>query len=364
MKIAVLGSRGVPNRYGGFEEMAAQVVPLWVKAGHDVAVYSISNHPEKVHNFHGARVIHIYNPEPTLGLAGQFVYDLFSLIHARVKERPDIYLQLGYTTSALWSFLWDSKRSLTNMDGIEYKRAKYAGVLSSFLRWSERRAAARSKLLVADNPGIAEHLVQSYKNPITTIAYGAQVTHKHHYHLAELTSLHLESGKYHLHIGRVQPDNHVREILQAASESGEQLVAVGDYSTPYGRKLHSEFQSFSNIKFLGTLYKKSTIDALRLHCTSYIHGHSAGGTNPALLEAMGCGCFVLAHNNPFNNSVLGGLGGRWKDANDLKELMTRLPNASLKSVQKELAQERIREFFQWEKVADAYLEAFQRVLEK
>ena len=354
MKIAVLGSRGIPNRYGGFEEMAERVCPLWVKAGHEVTVYTVSDHPEKLRALDGVQITHIFNPEKTLGLAGQFIYDYHCIRDARKKDF-DLILQLGYTTSGIWSFLWPREKTITNMDGLEHQRAKYKGPLANFLRWSERRAAKRSKLLVADNPMIADYL-KKYKTPCTTIAYGAAVVESSNKQL--LAEQNLPTENFILHIGRVQPDNHVKEILQAAKQSGVTLVAVGDYTTPYGKKLHKEFQDCENIIFPGTIYEKEVVNALRMHCDAYLHGHSAGGTNPALLEAMGCGAFVLAHSNPFNASVLGGLGGLWSSEEELAMMLQNLPDKAVKEEQGKLAQERIKEHFNWPKIAQQYLQAF------
>jgi glycosyltransferase involved in cell wall biosynthesis len=150
--------------------------------------------------------------------------------------------------------------------------------------------------------------------------------------------------------------NHVREILQAAKDTGETLVAVGDYSTRYGKKLFQEFQC-PNIIFPGTLYDKNVVNALRTECVFYLHGHSAGGTNPALLEAMGCGAMVLAHKNAFNDSVLGGLGALWQDEKELTELLVQRPSAEVRAQQRALSQERIAQHFNWEGIASAYLGA-------
>ncbi len=354
MKIAVLGSRGIPNRYGGFEEMAERICPLWVKAGHQVTVYTISDHPDKLQELDGVQITHIFNPEKTFGLAGQFIYDYHCIRDARKKDF-DLILQLGYTTSGIWSFLWPRKKTITNMDGLEHQRAKYKGLLANFLRWSERRAAKRSKLLVADNPMIADYL-KKYKTPCTTIAYGAAVVESSNKQLLEELGLPCEN--FVLHIGRVQPDNHVKEILEAAKQSGTTLIAVGDYTTSYGRKLHKAYADCKNIIFPGTIYDKGLVNALRMHCDAYLHGHSAGGTNPALLEAMGCGAFVLAHSNPFNASVLGGLGGLWSGEEELAAMLQNLPNKQVKEEQGKLAQERIKEHFNWPKIAQQYLEAF------
>ena len=359
MKIAVLGSRGIPNRYGGFEEMAAQVAPLWVKAGHEVVVYTTSDHPDKVEEVEGVRIKHIFNPERTVGLAGQFIYDLLCILDAR-REGFDIYLQLGYTTSGIWSFLWPKKKTITNMDGMEHQRAKYKGLLSVFLRWSERRAAKRSQLLVADNPEIARYLAK-YHTSTRTIAYGSHVVDKHENTVQILEQAGLPTDNFHIHIGRVQPDNHVWEILAAAEESGETLVTIGDYSTRYGQKLRKIFNA-KNLHFPGTIYDKTVLNALRTQAVFYLHGHSVGGTNPALLEAMGCGTMILAHDNPFNASVLGGLGALWSDEEGLTELLAQRPTAAVRAEQAEISKARVKDYFNWSRIAEQYLEAMANLL--
>mgnify|MGYP001945134016 CR=1 FL=1 len=343
--------------------MAQQVCPRWVDAGHEVVVYATSDHPEKVQSFEGVEIRHIFNPENTFGLAGQFIYDLLCLRDAQ-QEDFDVILQLGYTTSALWSFLWPKHKTITNMDGLEHQRAKYQGPLAAFLRWSERRAAKRSQLLVADNPEIATFL-NKYEVPKVTIAYGTEVVAECEELDAVLENwskeegIELQHGEFHVHIGRVQKDNHVREILEAARLSGQTLIAIGDYTTSYGRLLKETYQSETNIHFVGTLYDKSVLNALRTRCMFYLHGHSAGGTNPALLEAMGCGAFVLAHGNRFNASVLGGLGGLWTSSEELAAMLRSRPDAEVVTEQRRLARERMSAHFNWPSIADQYLEIFQ-----
>ena len=242
------------------------------------------------------------------------------------------------------------------MDGLEHQRAKYAGLLSSFLKWSERRAAKRSKLLIADNPEIANYL-SKYKVPTSTIAYGSEIVEEPTDAFEILQRNHLPTDNFHLHIGRIQPDNHVFEILDAAASTGETLVTVGDYTTRYGRKLKATFPE-SNIIYAGTIYDKTILNALRTRATFYLHGHSVGGTNPALLEAMGSGSMILAHENPFNASVLGGLGALWKDEDALTRLLTQRPSEEIRSEQARLSRERIKAHFNWEDVAKKYLHSF------
>ena len=335
--------------------MAAQTAPLWVKAGHEVVVYTVGNHPEKITELNGVAIRYIFNPEKRLGLSGQFIYDFLCILDARTQNF-DVILQLGYTTSGIWSFLWPKHKTITNMDGLEHQRAKYAGPLASFLKWSERRAAKRSKLLIADNPEIANYL-SKYKVPISTIAYGSEIIEEPADAKELLQRHHFPTDNFHLQIGRIQPDNHVFEILDAAVNSGETLVTVGDYTTRYGRKLKATFPE-PNIIYAGTIYDKTILNALRTRATFYLHGHSVGGTNPALLEAMGSGSMVLAHENPFNASVLGGLGALWKDEEVLTRLLTQRPSMEIRSEQARLSRERIKTHFNWEDVAKNYLKSF------
>ena len=223
------------------------------------------------------------------------------------------------------------------------------------MRWSERRAAKRSQLLVADNPEIARYLAK-YNKPTQTIAYGSQVVEAPENAVQILQEAGLPTHNFHVHIGRVQPDNHIWEILAAAEESGERVVAIGDYSTRYGRKLRKIFDA-KHLYFPGTIYDKTVLNALRTQAVFYLHGHSVGGTNPALLEAMGCGAMVLAHNNPFNASVLGGLGALWSDEDELKELLKQRPSAEVRAEQAEISKARVKDYFNWSQIANQYLEA-------
>jgi glycosyltransferase involved in cell wall biosynthesis len=227
------------------------------------------------------------------------------------------------------------------------------------LKWSERRAAKRSKLLIADNPEIANYL-NKFPTPIRTIAYGSVVVKEEKQAKELLANNHLPTENFHLHIGRIQPDNHVFEILDAAAATGETLITVGDYTTRYGRKLKATFPE-PNIIYAGTIYDKNILNALRTRAIFYLHGHSVGGTNPALLEAMGSGAMVLAHENPFNASVLGGLGALWKDEEALALLLTQRPASEIRSEQARLSRERIQEHFNWEDVAKNYLLAFNSI---
>ncbi|HYD91010.1 MAG TPA: DUF1972 domain-containing protein, partial [Flavobacterium sp.] len=158
MKIAILGTRGIPNYYGGFEQFAEYFAAYLAEKGHEAYVYNSHNHPYQEKTFKGAHIIHKYDPEYRVGTFGQFIYD-FNCIRDIRKRNFDIILQLGYTSSSIWSFMFPKKAIvITNMDGLEWKRSKYSAPVRQFLKFAERLAAISSDYLVADSLGIQSFL--------------------------------------------------------------------------------------------------------------------------------------------------------------------------------------------------------------
>jgi len=150
MKIGILGSRGIPNQYGGFEECAEQLAARLVKKGHAVTVYSSHTHPIKVNSWKGVRIARIWDPEKQLGTAGQFIYDFFGILDSH-KRNYDIILQLGYTSSGIWqAFLPRKSRIVTNMDGLEWKRAKYSKTVQQFLKITQLNESHRVSSIAWD----------------------------------------------------------------------------------------------------------------------------------------------------------------------------------------------------------------------
>ena len=167
MKIAIMGTRGIPNNYGGFEQFADLISPMWVSAGHKVSVYCPHNHPYTGEYYNGVHRITINDPEERLGTAGQFIYDLKCIRDAR-RRNFDIFLQLGYTSSSLWGKLFPRDACIiTNMDGLEWKRAKYGNLVKAFLKTAEKWAVKQSHAMVADSKGIQSYLKEKYKKEST-----------------------------------------------------------------------------------------------------------------------------------------------------------------------------------------------------
>lgn len=305
MKIAIAGTRGVPNRYGGFEQLAQHLSLALVKKGHEVTVYNSSTHPFRGAVWNGVKIVRRSDPQRWLGTAAQFLYDLRCILHAR-RQEYDVLLMLGYTSSSIWG-RWFPKRCsvITNMDGMEWKRSKYNRLTRIFLRWAERNAVRYSTTLVADSKAIEAYLKKKYGADQEYIPYGAETG------ICEdagiLFQLSLEAGKYFLLIARMEKENNIEMILDGftSTQSSYPFIVVGPTRNRFGRRMHQKYKNDQRIRFVQGIYNTEKLHTLRRYCTLYFHGHSVGGTNPSLLEAMASGSLIAAHRNVFNEAVLG-----------------------------------------------------------
>ena len=303
MKIAILGTRGIPNQYGGFEQFAEFVAPSLVQRGHEVYVYNSSLHPYKNASWKGVQLISCKDPENKLGTFGQFIYDFNCIIDSR-KRKFDIILQLGYTSSSVWSFLFPKKSILvTNMDGLEWKRSKYSKPTQQFLKKAEAFAVNNSHKLIADSKGIQQYLLTKYNKGSDYIAYGATLFDEPNESL--LDKYDVEKYSYNMVLARMEPENNIETILKAYQESGTNrtLLLIGNYTNKFGSYLKKMY-SGERIHFLGAIYDLEHLNNLRHFSYAYFHGHSVGGTNPSLLEAMASNALIIAHDNTFNRAVL------------------------------------------------------------
>ena len=305
MKIGILGTRGIPNHHGGFEQFAEYLSQYLVEKGHEVYVYNSHTHPFKESSWRGVNILHKYDPEKRIGTAGQFIYDLNCILDSR-KRHFDIILQLGYTSSSIWHWLMPRKSLIvTNMDGLEWKRTKYKPAVRKFLKYAEKLGAIYSDYLISDSQGIQKHLKKTYQKDSEYIAYGAEPF------LDPVEAVIAEYGvrkyDYNLLIARLEPENNVETILDGVVKSGNDhpFLIIGKHETTFGEYLKKKFKNSANIRFLGGIYNIDHLNNLRYWSNLYFHGHSVGGTNPSLLEAMASDSFIIAHNNVFNKSSLG-----------------------------------------------------------
>lgn len=305
MKIAIIGTRGIPNHYGGFEQLAQWLSLGLVNKGHEVTVYNSNTHPYQESEWKGVKIIHQVDPEKTLGTIGQFIYD-FNCIRDSRKRGYDIILNLGYTSSSVWMKLFPKKAIvITNMDGLEWLRTKYSKPVKYFLKHAEKWAALHSQCLVADSHYIKKYLYKKYHIDPCYIAYGAELFDEPKVDV--LDKYQLKPFGYNMIVARMEPENNIEMILDGIQNSASTLpfIIVSNSNNSFGTYLKDKYQKDKRITFLGAIFENTLLNNLRYFSNIYFHGHSVGGTNPSLLEAMGCRCFIAANENEFNRAVLG-----------------------------------------------------------
>ncbi len=321
MKIAILGTRGIPNNYGGFEQFAEYLSKGMVESGHEVFVYTSHDHPYQDKVWNKVKLIHIYNPENKTGTVGQFLYDLLCILDCR-KRKFDIILQLGYTSSSIWGRLLPNKSVVvTNMDGLEWKRTKFSKKVQRFLLYAEKLAVKTSDYLVADSIGIQNYLSKKYNKKSTYFPYGTHTFNNPKIEI--LNTYQVSEFDYNMLIARIEPENNIETILDGvvASKNQKPFLVIGNYQNTFGKYLTQKFKDHDLIRFLGSNYDLDALNNLRYFSNIYFHGHSVGGTNPSLLEAMGSHSLICAHQNEFNDSILGKEAFYFTNKDDVAKLL-------------------------------------------
>lgn len=360
MKIGILGSRGIPNQYGGYEQFAQYLSEGLTAQGYEVLVYCSSLHPYQNTHWKGVKLIRQFDPEDRLGAFGQFIYDFNCLKDAR-KRNFDILLQLGYTSSVVWHRFWPQNTiNIIHMDGLEWRRAKYGVIVRKFLKVMERWAAEKGQALIADSTAIQDHLQLQYGKPSAFISYGAEIPEQ--FDIKHLEKYGLVPDNYFLTIARMEPENNLEAIVEGYLKASppQPLVLIGSTSTRFGTYLAKK-QPHPNIRFLGPIYEKNILDSLRYHSLVYFHGHSVGGTNPSLLEAMACQCTICAHENPFNQSVLGANAWYFKDGDDIFNILHQLTDKRQADKWKSNNLRLIHLTYNWPAIVQAYETLFAKL---
>lgn len=299
-RYAIVGTVGVPGTYGGFETLAENLVRYHAAQGRAevLAVYcEAAAYPDRPARFLSAELRYV--PLKANGVQS-IPYDIWSLCHA-VWRGTDVILLLGVSGALALPLLRlvSRARIVTNIDGIEWKRDKWSGLAKSVLRLSERLAVRWSHAVVADNQAIAEHVQASYAARCEVIAYGGD------HALATAPADEAVRGLpelYALALCRIEPENNVAMILEAfAAMPDRALVFVGNWDkSEYGRTLRARYGDKPNLYLLDPVYEPARLRRVRDGAWLYVHGHSAGGTNPSLVEMMQFGVPVVAHGCAFN----------------------------------------------------------------
>jgi glycosyltransferase involved in cell wall biosynthesis len=362
MRIAILGTRGIPNHYGGFEQCAEYLAFGLVERGFEVIVYNSHNHPYQEKQWKGVEIVHCYDPEDKLGTAGQFIYDFNCILDSRSRN-VDVILQLGYTSSSVWGMFLPKKAIITtNMDGLEWKRTKFSKNVKKFLQYAENLAVKYSHHLIADSIGIQEYIYGKYKQNSTFIPYGADLFENPD--VSILSQYDITPYNYSLLIARLEPENSIEVILDgiASADTKKTFLVIGKHTTKYGEYLKNKFAAHTNIRFIGGIYNINKLNNVRYYSHMYFHGHTVGGTNPSLLEAMASNALICANENPFNKYILGEDALYFNTSEDIKEAINAIEKTD-PLAQKMLTNnhDKITETYSWDNIVNQYATHLQAI---
>lgn len=341
---------GVPASYGGFETLVDNLLD---ENRHEFTVYcSRKNYVDRPRFYKGARLV--YLPVKANGISS-VIYDVLSIFHALFSGHRK-FLVLGVSGAIALPIIsllpWT--QIVTNIDGIEWRRGKWRGIAKYFLRISEFLAVRFSTFVVADNAVIADYVTNFYERDCKTIAYGGDqaVTVEKSIKIDDILD---NMSPYAFSVCRIEPENNIRMILNAFKKIDMRIIFIGNWdSSAYGRSIFEEYRHIKNVVLLDPIYCNETLWAYRDACALYIHGHSAGGTNPSLVEMMHFGKPVAAYDCSFNRATMENKGVYFDSSDDLSTLIQDVDNFPDGSALIEIAKRR----YTWDIVRGQYFKLF------
>ncbi|MEZ0497927.1 DUF1972 domain-containing protein [Sphingomonas sp. IW22] len=353
MKLAIIGTDGLPARYGGFETFAMEVSPCLAALGHEVRV--IGSSIGRAADERGPEGVSIRNlPLRANGIAS-IPFDLASL--AAVARWAEAVILLGVSAGPFVPAMRRFVRGgnlIVNVDGLESRRMKWSPLGRRYLAWAERVAIHGAKHVVADNDAIADIIREEHHRASLTIAYGCDHVRsiKPSDRRRILASFSLEENTFLLTVARIEPENNIEMMLDAVDpQVAHPYAIVGNFSsTEYGRMIWKRYSNRPGIRLIGPTYDPDALAALRSGCHIYLHGHSVGGTNPSLVEMLPYARPILAYDCSFNRSTMRNEGGYFASSADLRTLLMRgdaeryTPSLSLRDDPR----------YQWQTIAQHY----------
>lgn len=355
-KISIIGTVGLPAKYGGFETLTEY---LCKHLGHtyDITVFC----SKKNYNYHPSTYNNIKLRFLNLNANGiqSILYDILSIVHS--LKFADTLLILGVSGCIVLPFvkLTSSKKIIVNIDGLEWKRDKWNKLAKWFLKFSEKMAVRYADIIVSDNKVIQNYVKKVYGKDSQLIAYGAD-----HVSTFPLTTEILKvypflSSPYAFKVCRIEPENNIHLILAAFAEYTDiNLVIIGNWSrSTYGQDLRTTYGNYPHIHLLDPIYDQNILNQIRSNCTIYLHGHSAGGTNPSLVEAMYLGLPILAFDVSYNKYTTHNKARYFKTPEALIEILQNLTQDQLKRMANDM-KEIALSIYTWDKISTEYSKLF------
>lgn len=357
LRVAVIGTVGVPACYGGFESLVDNLLDYTPPNVEYTVFCSAKKYETHLETYKGAKLIYL---EKDANGKDSILYDFESMkmaLHAPINA--DILLVLGVSGCIFLPYIRRifKGKIITNIDGLEWRRDKWNFLAKKFLKLSERMAVKYSDVVIGDNKGITDYVKAEYKKDAVLIAYGGN-----HVFGVEYDSLFEKypfcRKPYSITVCRIEPENNIHVILEAFSALPKYtLVVVGNWNkSDYGKSLKEKYSAFANIHLLDPIYEPHTINWLRSNAVLYIHGHSAGGTNPSLVEAMNLGLPILAFDCVYNRATTEEKCLYWKNAEKLEKLVVETLENTAEREKIALAMLEVgKRLYTWKVIADKYI---------
>ncbi|MDY3828277.1 MAG: DUF1972 domain-containing protein [Clostridium sp.] len=347
-KIAIIGTVGVPACYGGFESLVENLLDYTPEDVEYTVFCTSQKYKQKLEIYKGAKLKYL-----DLNANGKdsIIYDYKSM---KMSLDSDIMLILGVSGCIFLPFIRRKYKGkiIINIDGLEWKRDKWNFIAKWLLHYSEKMAVKYSDIVIGDNKGITDYVKEAYKKDAVLIAYGGD-------HVSKINDDSLYEiypfckNPYSVTVCRIEPENNIHIILEAFSKMPEnQLVMVGNWKNgEYGSEMKEKYSKFENIHLLDPIYESHTINWIRSNASVYVHGHSAGGTNPSLVEAMNFGLPILAFDCVYNRETTMNECLYWKNSEDIQYFFQSIPDLdSIASKMQDIG----KKLYSWEKIAEQY----------
>lgn len=358
LRVAIIGTMGLPAHYGGFETLAKYLVEH-LGDEFDFTVYcSAPDYREKPSHYRGARLV--YLPFKANG-AQSVLFDFMNYLHA--WRHADLLLILGVSGGlAMPLCRLFRKRSVLNIGGLDWQRSKWGPLASRFLRLSEAVAVKTATLNVTDNQGISDYMQAVYRRGSTLIEYGGDQPAKPDISGEMLRKHPFLNRPYALAVARIQTDNNPELLLYAFNQAPEaEFVFIGNWKgSAYGRELKQRYEVYPNLHLLDAIYDLAELNVIRAHCAYYVHGHSAGGTNPSLVEAMHLSLPIAAFDVVYNRATTENQARYFHNVASLVKLILQVRQEEW-DVQRPIVKNIAVRRYRWERIARKYAEVFREM---
>jgi len=356
-KVAIIGTNGIPSKYGGFETLVEYLVK-YLSSEYELTVFcsSITN-PNKIAEYNGCKLEYI--PLRANGWQSIF-YDIVSVFKS--SRNYDKILILGASGSIIMPLVSRyRKKYIFNFGGLDWDRSKWNYFTRKFLKLSESLGIKYADYLISDNIGIQEYIQSEYNRDSTLITYGGDQAFGVTPEKKDFEKYPFLKDSYAFSVARIQPDNNIDLLLESFDEKSPiPFVLVGNWkSCKYGIETKLKYEGRPNVILLDAIYDSRELNLLRSNCKIYLHGHSAGGTNPALVEAMNLGLPIFAYNCIFNRYTTSNAAEYFSSSDELSIKVQTVSDAVLSDIGRKMYSI-AKELYQWETIAKKYSEVIDK----